>query len=351
MAAFFQRLDQLRRLQGRIADAAGLGPVETPWQAAGTWPGVRLREYRPSGAGGDGPVVLIVPAPIKRAYIWDLMPGASAVRRFLDAGMRVHLAEWTRPGPGEHRFGLDEYAHRLIARCLDEIARRTGEERAVLAGHSLGGTLGAIFAAREPERVAGLVLIEAPTRFGSGAGALAPLVGGSPPAPMLPGSGRAVPGSLIGLASTLAAPVTFQIERQADLVASLGDRRALETHLRVARWQLDEFPMPGSLFRDVLERLYRTDEFMRGRLVVGRRQVSPSDVRAPLLQVVNPASRVIPPTATLPFQSAAAGDPKHLLWYHGDRGVSLQHVGALVGRNAHRDLWPEIVGWVREVAR
>lgn len=31
----------------------------------------------------------------------------------------------------------------------------------------------------------------------------------------------------------------------------------------------------------------------------------------------------------------------------GDAGVALQHVGMLVGRSAHRHLWPEIVHWIR----
>ena len=77
-------------------DAVGLGPVETPSEVVASWPGVRLRAYADPGAGG--PAVLIVPAPIKRAYIWDLVPWASVVRRCLDGGMLVHLAEWTPPG-------------------------------------------------------------------------------------------------------------------------------------------------------------------------------------------------------------------------------------------------------------
>jgi hypothetical protein len=29
--------------------------------------------------------------------------------------------------------------------------------------------------------------------------------------------------------------------------------------------------------------------------------------------------------------------------------VALQHVGALVGDRAHRELWPRIGAWVREI--
>ena len=68
-----------------------------------------------------GPVVLVVPAPIKRSYIWDLLPEASAVRRLLAAGARVLLAEW-QPAPRE--FGLADYADRLLGACLEAAPSR-----------------------------------------------------------------------------------------------------------------------------------------------------------------------------------------------------------------------------------
>jgi polyhydroxyalkanoate synthase len=34
------------------------------------------------------------------------------------------------------------------------------------------------------------------------------------------------------------------------------------------------------------------------------------------------------------------------LWYQGDTGVALQHLGMLVGRQAHKYLWPEVIRWL-----
>ena len=57
-----------------------------------------------------------------------------------------------------------------------------------------------------------------------------------------------------------------------DLAASLLDPAALAIHLRVARWAYDEFPLPGQLFEDVLEQLYRDDRLLQGTLQVGARR-------------------------------------------------------------------------------
>jgi polyhydroxyalkanoate synthase len=48
----------------------------------------------------------------------------------------------------------------------------------------------------------------------------------------------------------------------------------------------------------------------------------------------------------MPFVEAAASADKTVLRYEGDVGVALQHLGPLVGRNAHAVLWPQIVAWI-----
>ena len=50
------------------------------------------------------------------------------------------------------------------------------------------------------------------------------------------------------------------------------------------------------------------------------------------------------------FTDAAGSADKLLLRYEGDVGVSLQHVGVLVGRNAHARLWPQITRWALRCA-
>src|SRR5260370_1088536 len=130
--------------QGRLLEWVGLGPIETPSRVVFSERGVSLHAY----ADSDhlGPVLVIVPAPIKRAYIWDLAPWASVVLRCVRNGLRVFLIEWTEPGAEEQRFGLVDYADRLIRDCLDAVELETGQRRACLAGPSIGGTLPASFA-------------------------------------------------------------------------------------------------------------------------------------------------------------------------------------------------------------
>jgi polyhydroxyalkanoate synthase len=156
-----------------------------------------------------------------------------------------------------------------------------------------------------------------------------------------------VPGAFTALLSTAAAPEAFVLQRWADLGASLGDSLAIAVHARVERWALDEFAMPGRLFEEVLELLYREDRLVAGTLGLGGRRTGLHRLRSPVVAVVNPPGRVVPPASVLKGLAAMPAEvPRRVLEYGGERGPALQHLGPLVGPVAHARLWPEILDWI-----
>ena len=338
-AAFFRHLDESRRRHAAWADLAGLAPVETPSEACLTGHGMRLRHY--PAPESTGPALLLVPAPIKRHHIWDFPPPRSVVAHALARGCKTHLLEWLPAAPD---WSID-HAVAAIDRAVDHIRERTGQAPH-LVGHSLGGTLSALYAARHPAQPASLTVIESPLNFGRSTGAFAPLLERAPAGASLGDDFGCIPGTLLNLASVLASPKEFMWDRQRDAIsATLQGGDALQTHLRAMRWSLDEFPMPGKLFSQVVDHLYREDRFMQGTLIVQDRPVSPRDVAVPLAAVVDPTSRILPADSVTGFLDAVPVADKLLLHYQGDIGVALRHVGALIGTSAHRELWPRIFSW------
>ena len=315
------------------------------------WPGARLRAF-----GGEqqaeAPVLLIIPAPFKRAYIWDLLPEVSVIRHCLRRDVRVYLLEWLIPGAREDAFGLAEYADSLPAAALDAIAAESGRKSPLMAGHSLGGTFAAIFASLWPERVAGLILVDAPLAFGARGGPLARVVAVIPHARLIRGApGTPVSGSVINALSMAAAPDAFRVQPAMDLAASMLDPMAFAIHMRVSRWAHDEFPLPGQLFEDVLEQLYREDRFMLGTLQVGARRTGVASLRTPIIAVINPVGCVVPPVSILAGLGAAPAASPEVLEYEADSGPMIQHLGPLAARSAHERLWPKILDWAHQVAR
>jgi polyhydroxyalkanoate synthase len=339
-------MDRSRQERGRMLDRAGYGPQETPSTVVHAEPGLKLRRY---GANDDGPPVLLVPAPIKRSYIWDLAPEVSVVRRWLERGWRVYLAEWVPLDDQQADFGLDTYGERLLSACRRAMLADGAAEAPVLAGHSLGGILAAIHSALYPDELRATVLLEAPLHFTPGS-CFDPLLRITPDARRIADAFGQVPGVYLNMMCAMAEPQAFQWERMADrwLAMLEPDRSLLANHMRVERWTHDEFPLPGRLFVDIVEALYRGDQFMQGQLPVGARRIGPADLHAPLVSVMDPRSKVIPPQSLQPFHDAAGSADKLLLRYTGDVGVNLQHVGVLVGRSAHSVIWPAIFDWLEK---
>lgn len=342
---WFESLDQLRKLQGRALDGMNLGPRESEYRVVFSRSLARLRSY---GSVEDGrPVLLIVPAPIKRCYIWDLSPECSVVQRALDHGFAVYLVEWVEPQETDGALGLAEFVA-MIDDCVGHIAEHSQVGKVYLTGHSLGGTLAGLYAAYRPQRAAGLMLVEAPLHFGEATGAFRPMLEADVPADsLLPPEATRVPGSLLNLISVRAAPRTFQLERYMDLMASLASKEQIVTHMRVERWTLDELALPRKLFTDVVEQLYREDRFMQRRLQLNGATLGPQDIAAPLFAIYEPTSTIVPPTSIFAFCKATSSREQECVPYLGDVGVALKHVGALIGESAHAAIWPKALDWLK----
>jgi polyhydroxyalkanoate synthase len=335
MFPFFSLGDSARRAAGRLLENAGYGPHETAWDRIdGSC--FRLRRY--GEAAESKPPILIVPAPIKRAYIFDLLPNVSVVRRLVEAGFAVYVYEWPEEKDGD--WDLESSIHSL--RLAAEMVGAEHRTAPILVGHSLGGTLAAIAAALEPPLVSKLVLIEAPLKFGEQTGALEPIVLSSPAVPLGP-----VPGTLLDLASVAADPEEFVFGRYADAYACLQDQEASAIHVAVIRWSLDEFSPSGRLIQGVLQLLYREDRFARNQLhLLGRFAGCDLLAKIPVAAIVDHTSRVVPSSSAL----GGLINPS-IFVYEPEIGVALQHVGPLVGRRAHKTLWPNLIDWMRGAGR
>lgn len=338
-AAHHAAMDGLRRAHARTLDLFGFGAHECAYEVMASGPHWRLRHYSGPQTAAS---ILLVPAPIKRPYIWDLAPSVSAIRFCLDCGFGVHLLEWQPPAEGDGHAGIDDYAGALVSAGNAIAAERSGIPPLVL-GHSLGGTLAAIACAWQPSLARGLVLLGAPLSFEPGSSRFRDLVVSQDGD--IPEDGT-VPGSLLSQSCALLAPETFVWPRLMDAAFSFADPAALDTHIRVLRWALDEVPLPGRLVHQIVEWLYREDRFRNGTLTVAGRTLGPGDLRIPVLAVVNPSDEIGPRASVEPFFARMGTGNTGIIEHPDEIGIGLQHLAILAGRRAHAETWPAIAAWM-----
>ena len=329
--AQFGVTDVLRRLQGDAFAAFGLGPSECTYGIVAADSYWRLRDY---GSHDSSMPLLIVAAPIKRPYIWDLSPSVSAIRYCLSQRLRVHMLEWMPASRGSGNNGIEEYV-RAIADCIAKISDAAAGTKPFLIGHSLGGTLAAIYASLASEKLSALVLLSAPLCFEPQANgfrnALVSLV------PPNLSETEPFPGSLLSHMSALASPATFIWSRLMDAILSATDQRALEIHARVERWALDEVPLPGKLVHQIVEWLYRENRFCGEALKIHEALIGPFSLSAPTLAVVNMADDVAGLSSVKPFVDALPTNMRVLLNFQG-RSEFVCNISAywLAGKRARR---------------
>ena len=336
----FGPVDVLRRAQGNLLGAFGLNPSECVYRIIASGPYWRLRDY---GNDATSRSALIVAAPIKRPYIWDLTPSTSAIRYCLEAHLHVYLLEWLPASPGTGNNGLVEYA-RAISNCIAQLSADGRGAKPFLIGHSLGGTLAAIYCAFAPASVRGLVLLGAPLCFEPKQSTFRDAIISLVPSAL--SEAEPFPGSLLSQVSALASPSTFIWSRLIDAAMSLTDHRAMEIHARIERWTLDEIALSGRLVHQIVEWLFRENRLCRGALKIGDSRLDPSALSVPTLAIVNTADDIAPLASVKPFVDAMPANKARVIEYPGEVGVCLQHLGILVGREARTKVWPHIISWL-----
>jgi polyhydroxyalkanoate synthase subunit PhaC len=339
----FVLADAVRHVQRDMLDLLGFGPEECAYRLLVSTPHWKLRDY---GGPTSRPPVLIVAAPIKRPYIWDLCPSISAVRYCLSRGLHVCLLEWQPPSSGGGAAGLETYGDRAIAECVTRLSEGRPAMAPFLLGHSLGGTLAAVFAGLEPRRLRGLVLVGAPLCFHPASSQFRDAVVSLAPS-LLP-AGDIVPGSAVSHLSALASPISFIWSRMADTVFSLADASAMALHGRIERWALDEVALSGRLVGEIVRWFYQENRLYRGTLRLRETVIGPSDVGVATLAVVNTADEIAGRATIMPFLDAMRISDVRLIDYPGETGVGLQHLALLVGRHAYAKIWPRIIAWLED---
>jgi len=339
----FGWMDVLHRAQGNALAAIGFASRERPYQIIASAPHWRLRDY--GGQKSAAVSLLVVAGPIKRPYIWDLSPSRSAICYCLQQDLHAYLLEWMPATQLTSNNGIDE-STLAISNCVAKISARSGRSKPFLVGHSLGGTLAAIYGALASETIGGLILLGAPLCFEPKSSqfrdALVSLIPSSLP------DAEPFPGSLLSHMSAIASPNTFIWSRLVDTALSAANPNAMNIHALIERWVLDEVPLPGRLVHQIIDWLYRDNRLFRGTLEISGKRVGPSGLTVPTtFAVVNVSDEVAPLSSMKPFIDAIPTETAQLLVYPGEIGVSLQHLGILVGRLAHVEVWPRIVSWLK----
>jgi polyhydroxyalkanoate synthase len=295
------------------------------WQEGGS----RLLDYAP---GSAGPLVLVVPSLINRAYILDLMPGRSLMRYLAGEGLHALLLDWGNPGSVERRFTLTDYIAGRLERALLAIGRPV-----IMVGYCMGGLLALAAAQRRPDLMRGLALLATPWDFhapeAERARALASML---PALESAMGPTGALATDLLQMLFACLAPFETPVKyRHFGRLDQSGP--AARLFVAIEDWLNDGIPLAAPVARTCLGEWYGENATAEGHWTVAGAVVDPTAIRQPAFVAIPNRDRIVPPESA----SGLAERLPHASVHRPAAG----HVGMAAGRRSESELWRPLRAW------
>jgi polyhydroxyalkanoate synthase subunit PhaC len=294
--------------------------------------------------------VFVIYAFINRHYILDLLPEVSVVRNLLSQRLDIFATDWGTPSAYDKSLTIGHFVNRYMDKSVDFIRKITKSDKISLFGYCWGGDLALIYAAIHPEKVKNLITIATPGDFDLDNSLLSVWTRSMKEDYLLDAFGN-VPGMLLNAAFNLRRPIEYShkyfhfFERPHDL-ESIAEFFATET------WLYDSPPIIGEIYREFVEYCYKQNLLIKGKMRVERTDDNDDDdndttinlknISMPFLNVVAQKDDLVAPGSSKALNNALTGS-------HDKSMIESKsgHVGLMIGKNAHKELWPKVGQWIK----
>ncbi len=290
---------------------------------------VALRKFNREHLGN--PVILVAPEAGHDSHIVDYGPEQSLVQCALDHfGGDVYAVDKLPAGPKHTNYSVDDSIQSLKA-CVEAIG-----EPVHLIGLCQGGWQSAIFAALFPEDVKSLTLAAAPIDFHAG-DALVTQWACSLPFSLYQqmvriGSGN-MPGCYIVQGFMMMNPYDRFVGDDMDLMANIADPVFIERRRQFAQWYYRTQSVPGTMYLQVVDGLFRNNRLIKGELEILGRPVDLACITQPLFMVAGQKDDITPAEQLFATEQFVRSKDVH------KAVVPAGHIGVFMGKQVVRDYW------------
>ncbi len=252
---------------------------------------------------------------------------------------RILLTDWKPATIDMKDFDVDTYLAEINV-AVDELGGRVN-----LVGLCQGGWMSAMFAARFPAKVNSLVLAGSPIDTSAGNDAARKVALKIPLfffEELVELGGGLMPGRFMLAAYKNMDPAQHYLKKYVDLYRHIDDAAYLRAQERFASWYESPIDLPGRVYLQVVDRLFKQNQLVRDEFVALGKKLTLLDVRCPVYLLAGKDDDITPWEQVF-YAEQYLGTPK-------DRIVKTLapggHIGLFMGHAALADDWPRIGTWI-----
>ncbi len=319
----------------KLAGPLGVTPKETIY-THGT---LKLLHYKPLVAEVYRTPVLIVTSLVNQPYVLDLVPGQSMVEHLLREGFDVYLIEWGRPRLEHQKLVLEDYVLERLPACVSEVLRDSGQLQLSIIGYCIGGLLASVYASLHPSGpLRNLVCMAAPVNS-DGLVSLKAWMGRDFDEEALLAHYGNVPADWVQNALRALRPLG-KVSGSMSLLNNADNAETVKSNLRMGKWEADNIPFPGGVFRQMVNDFLRHNKLVKGKWALGGQRVDLGAIRVPFLHLLAQDDHITPYASSRDLlQKVGSSDKQEIILKGG-------HVGLVAGRGAQTRMWPALCDWL-----
>ena len=330
-----------------MAGPLGITPRQTIY-SQGT---LKLHHYTPQADSVYRVPVLIVTSLVNQPYILDLVPGQSMVEHLLQQGFDVYMIEWGRPRREHAGLTLEDHVLDRLPRCVERVLQHSGQTQLSIIGYCIGGLLSVLYAGLEPTAaqpaprtapqaaaLKNLVCMAAPVN-GDGLVSLKAWMGEGYDEEALIEQFGNVPADWVQNALRALRPFG-KLSGAMNLLNQIDNPEVVRSNLRMGKWETDNIPLPGGVFRQLVNDFLRANKLVKGEWRLGGQSVDLRRITVPLLHLLAADDHITPYASAKDLVSMVGSRDKQELVIKGG------HVGLVAGRGAQTRMWPALDAWL-----
>ena len=153
--------------------------------------------------------------------------------------------------------------------------------------------------------------------------------------------GGAMPGAAL-LGGFIALRPQDELSKQLDVLVHLDDEEHLERYGLFEDWYKHTQDVPGAFYLWIVERLFRDNALIHGKLEVGSEKVDLRAIRCPLNLIAGASDHITPPAQVFAMADHVSTPREQIVL----RTTSGGHLGLFMGSEALRDHWPPLLAEV-----